>query len=93
MAPSLAVRNWRPSDELKRPGHQKPERLKTLFQEHRIVLWERKHWPLVTLGDEIVWTRQFGCADGVEAPPDSNGRVLRLSYRVESATVALESPG
>jgi tRNA(Ile)-lysidine synthase len=76
----LEVRNWRPGDELMRPGHQKPEKLKTLFQEQKVLLWERKHWPVLVWGEEIVWTRQFGCASSFEAPPDLSGPLLRLIY-------------
>jgi tRNA(Ile)-lysidine synthase len=88
----LVVRNWRPGDALKRPGHRNPEKLKSLFQEHRIALWERKHWPVLVLGEEIVWTRQFGCGEGFEAQPDSTGSVFHLTYRETPARVGFTCP-
>ncbi len=59
----LTVRNWEPGDELHRSGHQSAEKVKTLFQEHRVRLWERRHWPVLLCGDEIVWVRHFGAAE------------------------------
>lgn len=58
----LFVRNWLPGDMLVRPGHQSPDKLKSLFQQHRVLLWERKHWPVLVAGHELLWARRFGCA-------------------------------
>ncbi|MBV8865096.1 MAG: tRNA lysidine(34) synthetase TilS, partial [Acidobacteriaceae bacterium] len=62
----MAVRNWTPGDELHRSGHQSAEKIKTLFQEHRVRLWERRHWPVLVCGEEIVWVRHFGVAEQFE---------------------------
>lgn len=62
----LTVRNWEPGDELHRSGHQSPEKVKTLFQEHRVRLWERRHWPVLVCGEEIAWVRGFGAAERFE---------------------------
>jgi tRNA(Ile)-lysidine synthase len=56
----LEVRNWRPGDRLQPIGKAGEEKIKTLFQEARIPLWERRHWPVVVCGSSIVWTRRFG---------------------------------
>ncbi len=58
--PSLCVRNWRPGDVFQQVGHHSVEKIKTLFQSGKVLLWERKHWPVVQAGAEIVWVRQFG---------------------------------
>lgn len=76
----LYARNWEPGDQLQRPGRSRPEKIKTLFQEQRILLWERRHWPVVVLGGEIVWTRRFGSAAKFTAT-SADGRVLRLTYQ------------
>jgi tRNA(Ile)-lysidine synthase len=76
---SLYVRNWEPGDSIVRSGHKSAEKLKTLFQEERVLLWERRHWPVVVCGDEIVWVRQFGCAAKF-ALAERGGDVLRLTY-------------
>ncbi|MBI3665576.1 MAG: tRNA lysidine(34) synthetase TilS [Acidobacteria bacterium] len=47
-------------------GHQGPEKLKTLFQRHRVPLWERRNWPVIVsrgvAGETLVWSRGFGPA-------------------------------
>ncbi len=59
----LLVRNWEPGDELHRCGHQSSEKIKQLFQEGRVRLWERRHWPLLQCGGDIAWVRSFGVAE------------------------------
>ena len=78
--PSLCVRNWRPGDIFKRAGHHSAEKIKTLFQSDKVLLWERKHWPVVVAGTEIVWVRQFGGSSTVTAAGGSR-HIVRLIYR------------
>jgi tRNA(Ile)-lysidine synthase len=59
---SLELRNWRPGDQYRPAGRHGPEKIKTLFQESRIPLWERRNWPVIVRGDEIIWVRLFGPA-------------------------------
>ena len=63
----LEVRNWRPGDRYQPEGHRGAEKIKVLFHEARVPLWERRHWPVVTMGDEILWARRFGLAAGFAA--------------------------
>ena len=65
----LTLRNWRPGDRLD------SEKIKTLFQEHRIPLWQRRSWPVIALGDSIVWTRRFGVARQYAAGPAGGPRL------------------
>jgi len=78
--PSLCVRNWRPGDLLERSGHHSAEKIKTLFQSGRVLLWERKHWPVVLAGAKIVWVRRFGGSANVLAAQRSRN-IVRLVYR------------
>ncbi|MBV9766778.1 MAG: tRNA lysidine(34) synthetase TilS [Acidobacteriaceae bacterium] len=78
--PSLQVRNWEPGDELQRQGHRQPQKIKSLFQEQRVVLWERRHWPVAVAGEEVVWVRQFGSAAKFSGSHESH-RSVRLIYR------------
>jgi tRNA(Ile)-lysidine synthase len=71
---ALEVRNWRPGDQYQPVGHSDGERIKLLFQQARIPLWERRSWPVITSGDEIIWARRFGPAADLVATPQS--RVL-----------------
>lgn len=71
----LEVRNWRPGDRYQPSGHSGETKIKTLFQNARVPLWERRHWPVLTSGEEIVWVRRFGPAAAYAASP-GNGPVL-----------------
>jgi tRNA(Ile)-lysidine synthase len=69
-APSgLEVRNWRPGDQYQRMGQSRKQKIKMLFQEARIPLWERWNWPIVTYNGCIIWARRFGAAAEFAATP------------------------
>ena len=56
---SLMVRNWRAGDRYW-PAHTKsPKKIKELLQERHVSPPERGHWPVVVMGDEIIWMRSF----------------------------------
>jgi tRNA(Ile)-lysidine synthase len=55
----LTVRNWRAGDRYW-PAHSKsPKKIKELLQERKLTGKERKLWPVVVSGREIVWVRDF----------------------------------
>jgi tRNA(Ile)-lysidine synthase len=74
---SLVLRNWRPGDQYQPVGSLRAEKIKTLFQEFRVPLWERRHWPVLIDGDSIVWARRFGVAASFAAVAGSR-RVLQI---------------
>lgn len=76
----VSIRNWTPGDAVLLPGHRTAEKIKSLFQENRILLWERRHWPVAWSGSEIVWVRRFGVAAGFQTGERTRRR-LRLFYR------------
>jgi tRNA(Ile)-lysidine synthase len=86
-AGSLLLRNWRPGDQLHAQVRSGAEKVKTLFQEFRIPLWERRSWPVITRGQAegspIVWTRGFGVAKEFAAGPESR-KVLAIREVAES---------
>lgn len=75
----LEVRNWRPGDSYLRAESGKLDKLKELFQIHRIPLWQRRSWPIVVLGDQMLWSRQFGPAADWAAKQNT-AEVLRLHW-------------
>jgi tRNA(Ile)-lysidine synthase len=83
----LVLRNWRPGDQYQPIGRSREEKIKTLFQEFRIPIWERRHWPVLTDGESIVWSRLFGPAANRAA---SSGSVTVLRIR-ESETSRMAS--
>ena len=65
----LRVRNWRPGDRFW-PAHTKsPKKIKELLQERHVALPERKLWPVVVSGDEIVWVHGFPSPARLRAKP------------------------
>jgi len=53
------VRNWRPGDRFW-PAHTKaPKKVKELLLERKVVGSSRKAWPVVTVGSQVVWLRDF----------------------------------
>ena len=59
----LRVRSWRPGDRYRPVGHTCETKIKFLFQDARIPLWERGGWPVITCGDSIIWCAKFGPAE------------------------------
>ena len=58
-ADELTIRNWHAGDRFW-PAHTKgPKKVKELLQEKHITGEERKLWPVIVRGNEIVWVRGF----------------------------------
>ncbi len=78
----LRVRNWRPGDRFW-PAHTKsPKKIKELLQERHVAQAERKFWPLVVSGNEIVWLRGFPTPASLRPKP---GRAAILIAEVPLA--------
>jgi tRNA(Ile)-lysidine synthase len=78
LSEGLRLRNWRPGDQYQSRGRSAADKIKTLFQEFRVPLWDRRTWPVITRGaaglnqpDTILWTRKFGVASEFAAGPNS----------------------
>jgi tRNA(Ile)-lysidine synthase len=82
----VELRNWHPGDEFQPPGRLR-RKIKTLFQEARVPIWERHSWPVLTSAGEIFWTRGFGTAEGF-LPAAGTRTVLRV-YELARAAQAL----
>lgn len=55
----LCVRNWRPGDRFW-PAHTKtPKKIKELLQELHLTGGDRKLWPVVVSGADVIWVRGF----------------------------------
>ena len=74
----LEIRNWRPGDQYQRVGQSRKQKIKNLFQQARVPLWERWSWPIITYNDCIVWARRFGAAAEYSAGPTTS-RVLEVA--------------
>ena len=76
----LELRSWRPGDRYQPIGHTGEEKIKKLFQEARIPLWERSGWPVLTDRSGIVWARRFGPAASL-CPGAAAGIGLAYSWK------------
>ena len=74
----LKLRSWQPGDQYQPNGVPAAIKLKTLFQQARIPVWERTQWPVLTDAESIIWTRRFGAAAAVAAGPESS-KILDVS--------------
>ena len=84
----LELRNWRPGDFYQARGNSKAAKVKELFQKARVPSWDRQGWPIVTSGDNIVWTRRFGAAE--EFVARGACRILRVWEEGSAASGRLE---
>jgi tRNA(Ile)-lysidine synthase len=73
----VLVRNWRPGDRFW-PAHSKaPKKVKELLQERHLAQIERKLWPVVLNGNEIVWMRGFPVPAKLQAKKDEGALLIR----------------
>jgi tRNA(Ile)-lysidine synthase len=69
----LQLRAWRAGDRYRPTGSKREYILRELFQRARVPIWQRRLWPILSMGPEILWARQFGVACGFFAQgPDKN---------------------
>jgi tRNA(Ile)-lysidine synthase len=59
LAAELKVRNWRPGDRFWPPHTKVAKKIKELLQEQHVTGPERKLWPVVVSGIDVVWVRGF----------------------------------
>jgi tRNA(Ile)-lysidine synthase len=77
----LKVRNWRAGDRFW-PQHTKsPRKIKELLQERHVPQPERKLWPVVVSGDEVIWLRGFPPSARLTAKSGCNAvMILETSF-------------
>jgi tRNA(Ile)-lysidine synthase len=56
----LSVRNFRHGDRLQPLGMTGHKKIKDLFIEKRVPLSTRASWPLLVLGQEVLWIPGYG---------------------------------
>ena len=87
---SLLLRSWKPGDQYMPAGSTGSKKVKELFQDRRIPIWERATWPIITAGTAIIWARAFGPASALVAGPATK-RAVRFS--LVDATGSESKPG
>jgi tRNA(Ile)-lysidine synthase len=80
----LLVRNWRPGDRFW-PAHRKaPKKIKELLEERHLRGVERKRWPVVVNGTDLVWVRGFAVPRRLR-PQEGSRAVWIREFRLEAA--------
>jgi tRNA(Ile)-lysidine synthase len=74
----LVLRGWRPGDHYRPAGQSRDQKIQEMFQKARVPSWRRASWPILTSGDKILWSRQFGVAEEFRSP---GGQRTILSIR------------
>jgi tRNA(Ile)-lysidine synthase len=72
----MFLRNWRAGDQFWPFGSRKLRKLKELFGQRKIPRNQRKLWPLLECGEQIVWVSGFPPAAPVVASPESRAILL-----------------
>jgi tRNA(Ile)-lysidine synthetase-like protein len=72
---SVHVRSWKDGDRIAAGPHGSPRRVKRFFSDRRIAANERKGWPVVIAGGEIIWIPGIRRVSAVAA---RSGRPARL---------------
>jgi len=79
----LRIRNWRAGDRFW-PAHTKsPKKIKELLQERHVAQPERKMWPVVVSGEEVIWMRGFPVPANWQAKPGQDAIVISEVHEVE----------
>jgi tRNA(Ile)-lysidine synthase len=82
LAAGLRVRNWRPGDRF-RPAHTKGEKkIKELLQDRQVSGRERKLWPVVVNGTDVVWVRGFPAPAHLQPNSADDSAVLIREVRL-----------
>lgn len=83
----LRVRNWRPGDRFW-PAHTKaPKKIKELLQERHVALPDRRLWPVVVSGAEVVWVRGFPSPAKLQAKPGHDAVFIAEKQLAEKAAM------
>jgi tRNA(Ile)-lysidine synthase len=75
----LRVRNWRAGDRFW-PAHTKePKKIKELLQQRHLTGTQRKLWPVVASGQDVIWVRGFSCPEGLHAVSEQGLLIREVS--------------
>lgn len=74
----LILRNFRPGDRVTLSAHDKPTKMKEIFQRRRVPWQQRSYWPVLELNGRIIWTRGWAVPVGFSGDSGLAGRKLLL---------------
>jgi tRNA(Ile)-lysidine synthase len=74
----LAVRNFRRGDYFQPLGMNGHKKIKDLFIENKLTLSARANWPLLVLGQEVIWIPGYGRSELAKVTRQTE-RILKLN--------------
>jgi tRNA(Ile)-lysidine synthase len=80
----LRVRNWRPGDRFWLPHTKAPKKLKELLQSRHLTGPEKKLWPVVVNGADVIWVRGFPAPSHLRAENGENQMVVIREVQMRS---------
>jgi tRNA(Ile)-lysidine synthase len=83
-APELLLRPWRPGDRFWPQHSSGPKKVKELLTDKHITGPERKLWPVIACGDDIVWLRGFGVSQPFTADETATHAIVITEQSIES---------
>jgi tRNA(Ile)-lysidine synthase len=92
----LRVRNWRAGDRFWPAHEREPKKIKELLADKHVTGRERKLWPVVVSGDEIVWVRGFRTPQLLQPPTGAEALSIRevalLESKLPRLSLLVQSP-
>jgi tRNA(Ile)-lysidine synthase len=82
---TLVVRNWRAGDRFWPENTKEPRKIKELLQDRQVTGEEKKSWPVLAVGDEIVWVRDLGIRRDFRARADEGLLIKYSKFRPQRA--------
>jgi len=56
----LVLRNWRIGERFWPAHTREPRKIKEILQDRQVIGDQKKSWPVIVSGGEVVWMRGFG---------------------------------
>jgi len=56
----LVLRNWRRGERFWPAHTREPRKIKEILQDRHVIGDQKKSWPVIASGGEVVWMRGFG---------------------------------
>jgi len=81
----LTIRSWRAGDRFWPAHTRQPKKIKELLQDRHITGPEKRQWPVVASGDEVVWLRGFGVRRDFQTKGREGILIRDIAEEAESA--------
>jgi tRNA(Ile)-lysidine synthase len=73
----LRIRNWRAGDRFWPAHTREPKKIKELLADKHVSGRERKLWPVLVSGDEVLWVRGFRTPRGLQPDAGDDAVMIR----------------